>query len=76
MSEFFPQSIIAGDYMFLSGTPGLNPDSGKIISDNFEEQARQCFENIKIILEEAGSNMSKLFLRQQSLWLPVMILAL
>jgi 2-iminobutanoate/2-iminopropanoate deaminase len=59
MSEFFPQSVIAGDYIFLSGTPGLNPDSGKIVSDDFEEQTRQCFINIKTILEEAGSNMSK-----------------
>ncbi len=60
MSEFFPQSVIAGDYIFLPGTPGLNPESGKVVSDNFEEQTRQCFVNIKTILEEAGSNMSKL----------------
>ncbi|MEP6465506.1 MAG: Rid family hydrolase [Parafilimonas sp.] len=59
MSEFFPQSVIAGDYIFLSGTPGLNLESGKIVSNDFEEQTRQCFLNIKIILEEAGSNMSK-----------------
>ena len=59
MSEFFPQSVIAGDYIFLSGTPGLTLESGKVISDDFEEQARQCFVNIKTILEEAGSNMSK-----------------
>ena len=59
MSEFFPQSVIAGDYIFLSGTPGLTLESGKVISDDFEEQTRQCFVNIKTILEEAGSNMSR-----------------
>ncbi|MEO6549747.1 MAG: RidA family protein [Ferruginibacter sp.] len=59
MSEFFPQAVIAGDYIFLSGTPGLNIVSGKIVSDVFEEQARQCFVNIKTILEEAGSNLSR-----------------
>ncbi len=59
MSEFFPQSVIAGDYIFLSGTPGLDLASGKIVSDDFEEQTRQCFVNIKTILEEAGSTMSK-----------------
>ncbi len=59
MSEFFPQSVIAGDYIFLSGTPGITLESGKIISDDFEEQTRQCFVNIKTILEETGSNMSK-----------------
>ena len=59
MSDFFPQSVIAGEYIFLSGTPGLSLESGKVVSDNFEEQTRQCLVNIKIILEEAGSNMSK-----------------
>ncbi len=59
MSEFFPQSVIAGDYIFLSGTPGLHIETGKIISDDFEEQTRQCFVNIKTILEEAGSSLSK-----------------
>lgn len=59
MSEFFPQSVIAGDYIFLSGTPGISLESGKVISEDFEEQTRQCFVNIKTILEEAGSNMSK-----------------
>lgn len=60
MSDVFPQSVIAGDFIFLSGTPGLNLESGKIASTNFEEQTRQCFLNIKTILEEAGSNMSKI----------------
>ena len=59
MSEFFPQSVIAGDYIFLSGTPGLHPESGKIVSDSFEDQTRQCFVNIRTILEEAGSSLSK-----------------
>ena len=59
MSEVFPQSVIAGDYIFLSGTPGLSLESGKVVSDDFEDQTRQCFLNIKTILEEAGTNMSK-----------------
>lgn len=59
MSEIFPQAVVAGDFIFLSGTPGITLDSGKIISDDFEEQTRQCFVNIKTILQEAGSDMSK-----------------
>ena len=43
----------------MSGTAGLNPATGQVISDNFEEQARQAFENIKTILEELGSNMTR-----------------
>ena len=58
MSEFFPQAVIADKFVFLSGTPGLNPATGKL-SEGFEEQARQAFLNIKTILEELGSDMNK-----------------
>ena len=43
----------------MSGTPGLDINTGQVISDNFEDQARQSFQNIKHILEAAGSDMSK-----------------
>ena len=60
MSQVFPQAVIADKFIFLSGTPGLDLNSGQVVSDNFEEQTRQCFKNIQTILEEAGSNMSKI----------------
>lgn len=59
MSEAFPQAVIADNLIFLSGTPGLDPTSGQVISTNFEEQLRQSFINIKAILEDAGSSLSK-----------------
>ena len=59
MSQAFPQAVIAEKFIFVSGTPGLDLQSAKVVSDNFEEQTRQCFHNIRIILEEAGSNMSR-----------------
>jgi 2-iminobutanoate/2-iminopropanoate deaminase len=57
MSDAFPQAVIAGNYIFVSGTPGLDPATGKIISEDFEQQTRQCFLNIKAILEDAGATM-------------------
>lgn len=60
MSDAFPQAVITDNYIFLSGMPGLDPITGKVISDDFEAQARQCFLNIKTILEEGGSEMSKI----------------
>jgi 2-iminobutanoate/2-iminopropanoate deaminase len=60
MTEAFPQAVITDQYLFLSGMPGINPVTGKVSSDDFEDQARQCFLNIKTVLEEAGSNMSKI----------------
>ena len=59
MSQVFPQAVIADKFIFLSGTPGLDLNSGLVVSDDFEEQTRQCFLNIKIILEEAGSSLNK-----------------
>lgn len=59
MSDAFPQAVIAGNFIFLSGMPGLDPANGKIISSDFEDQVRQSFENIKTILHEAGSDLSK-----------------
>ncbi|MEO8415753.1 MAG: Rid family hydrolase [Ginsengibacter sp.] len=59
MSPIFPQAVIVNDFIFLSGMAGIDPITGSVVSDNFEEQAGQCFQNIKIILEEAGSNLSK-----------------
>jgi 2-iminobutanoate/2-iminopropanoate deaminase len=59
MSQFFPQAVILDNFIFLSGTPGLDLVTGKIISDDFEDQTRQCFKNIEIILEEGGSGLDK-----------------
>jgi len=60
MSQVFPQAVIADKFIFLSGTPGFELSSGQVISNDFEAQTRQCFLNIKTILEEAGSSMSKI----------------
>ena len=54
----FPQAVMAGNLLFLSGTTGVNPTTGKVSTDNFEDQARQAFNNLKTILEEAGSCMA------------------
>ena len=60
MTEVFPQAVIADQFIFLSGMPGIDPVSGKVKSDDFEDQTRQCFLNIKTVLEEAGSSMPKI----------------
>jgi 2-iminobutanoate/2-iminopropanoate deaminase len=59
MSDAFPQAVIADNFIFVSGTPGLDPATGKIISADFEDQVRQSFTNISTILEDAGSDLSK-----------------
>lgn len=59
MSTAFPQAVIADKFVFLSGTPGLVPATGKL-SEGFEEQLRQAFGNIKTILEEVGGGLDNI----------------
>jgi len=60
MSAAFPQSVIADNFIFLSGMPGLDPSTGQVVSADFEEQVRQSIKNIETILEDAGSSLSKI----------------
>ena len=60
MTETFPQAVITDGLIFLSGMPGMDPTTAQVISNSFEEQLRQCFVNIKTVLEEAGSDLSKI----------------
>ena len=38
----------------------MNPETGKLISDNYEEQAWQAFRNLQTIVEEAGSSLDRI----------------
>lgn len=42
--------------LFTSGQLGINPATGELPED-FTEQARQAFENVKAIVEAAGGTM-------------------
>lgn len=56
----FPHAVIAGGFIFLSGTWGIDPETGKLAGPGFEEQVMQSFANVKTILEEAGSSMQNM----------------
>jgi len=55
-----PQAAIAGGLIYVSGMACVDPQSGKIVTDSYEEQAYQAFKNIKTVLEEAGSSLDKI----------------
>lgn len=54
----YSQGIISGNLIFVSGQIPLDAD-GKLVSDDIQEQTRQCLRNISHILEEAGSSLEK-----------------
>ncbi|WP_448588290.1 RidA family protein [Thermocrinis sp.] len=49
----YSQAVKVGNFLFLSGQIGIDPNTGKL-KEGFEEQVRQVFENIERILEQAG----------------------
>ena len=50
----YNQAVFAGDTLFVSGTIGINPASGKIEATNIQDETRQIFRNLEAILKEAG----------------------
>ncbi|HEX7151158.1 MAG TPA: Rid family detoxifying hydrolase [Thermoanaerobaculia bacterium] len=66
----YPHARRVGDFLFLSGIgprkpgtgeiPGLIRDAaGSVIDHDIEVQTRACIENIRAILEDAGSSLEK-----------------
>ena len=56
----YSQANIVGNLVFTSGMVPINPVDGSIPSD-VKEQAEQSLNNIKAVLEAAGSSMDKVF---------------
>jgi 2-aminomuconate deaminase len=67
----FPHAKRVGDFLFLSGIgprmrgskeiPGVTLDSaGKIISYDIETQCRAVFENVRLVLEDAGATWQEI----------------
>ena len=54
----YNQGIVAGGFLFTSGQLPINPLTGQVPS-SIEEQTVQVLENLKAIIEEAGSSMEK-----------------
>lgn len=56
----YNQAIRAGGFIFVSGQAGLRPGESTLAGKGIEEQTRQTLENVKAILEEAGSGLDRL----------------
>lgn len=54
----YSQAIQAGDFVYISGQLGLDPQTGAFPEGGIKEQARQSLNNVKAILEEAGLSMA------------------
>ena len=53
----YSQAIKANGFIFLSGQVALDPKTGEMTTGDIREQTERTLENIKGILEAAGSNL-------------------
>ena len=54
----YSQAVRAGKFLFVSGQLGIDPETGKLASDNITEQTRRAMENIEAILEAEDFSLS------------------
>ena len=52
----YSRAVVAGDWIFVSGTTGFDY-SAMTISEDVVEQAEQCLRNIQSALQQAGSGL-------------------
>jgi 2-iminobutanoate/2-iminopropanoate deaminase len=53
------QAIKAGDWVFASGQLGMDPKTGRLVEGGIKAETRQVCENLKAVLEAAGSSLEK-----------------
>ncbi len=53
----YSQAVRAGDFLFVSGQPGIHPVTGQTVEGGFEAEARQAYANLSAVLEAAGSSL-------------------
>ena len=56
----YNQATVWNGTVYVSGQLPLDPQTKKFVSDSVEDQTRQAMENLRAILEEAGSSVDKL----------------
>ncbi|GHB74050.1 RidA family protein [Persicitalea jodogahamensis] len=52
----FSPGIISGEHLFVSGQASVD-DQGNIVVDTFEGECRRSFDNLKRIVEAAGTSL-------------------
>lgn len=55
----YSQAIKAGGFIFVSGQVALDPATGKIVEGDVSAQTERTLENLKAIVEAAGSSLDR-----------------
>ncbi len=55
----YSQAVVAGDFVFTAGQIGLVPGTKELAGDDIRSQTRQVLENLRAVLEAAGSGLDR-----------------
>ena len=55
----YSQAIAFGQLVYTAGQIALDKNTGKLVEGGVQEQAKQALENLKAVLEAAGSGMEQ-----------------
>jgi 2-iminobutanoate/2-iminopropanoate deaminase len=56
----FSHAVIAGDFIYVSGTLGTEPGSRELAEGGTGPQTTQALQNIELILKECGASLADL----------------
>ena len=55
----YSQAIVEGDFIFVSGQGPINPGTGSLELGDVRSETKRVFENLRAILEAAGSSLGQ-----------------
>ena len=53
----FSPALAVGEWIFLSGQGGFDPETGQLVSDDIAGQTDQIFRNVEALLRAAGASL-------------------
>jgi 2-iminobutanoate/2-iminopropanoate deaminase len=55
----YNQAVVVGDLVFTAGQIALDVESGEMVGDDVTQQAMKALDNLKAVLEAAGSGLDR-----------------
>jgi 2-iminobutanoate/2-iminopropanoate deaminase len=55
----YNQAVVAGNLLFVSGQIALDAATGTLVQDSIEAETEKVMENLKAVLEAAGTDFSR-----------------